>query len=242
MSRFIPRARIALAALVIAVAPLLVGTSATAATPNYGEFSRMFDRAAGQYWSGGAVSGQWAWEPQSATVSHIRWGDPATWPPVNYERFTRSGDWVLLDGYGDNSGLFLPLVMTLETIGDINCQNMTALPSAAGKQHYVKWEIPSPAYCLEAWGYLTYQGTRIDFYHKQVWFPPSPPNCNNNYFVNQVCVKQYERYSDNNGNPGGPLIERHHRDHILAKGKGPAFIVHDWQTGWQARGRYFWTY
>lgn len=242
MSRFIARARIALAVLVMTVSPLLVSApDAAATTPNYGEFSRMFDRAAGQYWADGAVAGQWAWEPQGASVSHVRWGDPTVWPPSSYERFERSGDWVLLNGYGDSTQ-FLPLHVTQEKIGDVNCQNMTPLPDIGGKQHYVQWNIPSSAYCLEAWGYLDYQGTQIDFYHKQVWFPPSLPTCNNPYFTGQVCIKQFERYSDNNGNPGGPLIERHWRDHILAKGKGPAYIVHNWDNGWHADGRFYWTY
>lgn len=243
MSRFISRARIAVAALIMAVGPTLAGSpGASATTSNYGEFSRIFERAAGQYWSGGAVSGQWAWEPQSSTVSRIRWGDPATWPPSNYERFEKSGGWLLLEGYGDDTGLFAPQIVTSEQAGDVNCQNMAPLPGAGGKQHYVQWDIPNTAYCLEAWGYIDYQGTHIDFYHKQVWFPPSPATCNNTYFTGRICVKQYEIWQDNNGDPGGQLVQRHHRDHILAKGLGPAFIVHDWATGWEAHGRFYWTY
>lgn len=243
MPGLLTRARNLLAMLAILAASLLSSTpQADAVTPTYDQFSRILDRSAGQYWSGGAVSGQWAWEPQSSSVSRIRWGDPATWPPNNYERFERSGDWVLLEGYGDDTGQFLPQVVTSEKIGDINCTNMQTLPSAGGKQHYVKWGIPGAAYCLEAWGYIDYQGTQIDFYHRQVWFPPSGPTCANTYFVNQICVKQYEIWRDNNGNPGGPLVQRHHRDHILARDLGMAFIVHDWQTGWEAHGRYYWTY
>ncbi|MFG2056543.1 hypothetical protein ACGFI9_21220 [Micromonospora sp. NPDC048930] len=232
-----------------AEAESVAGLIEPASLGTYGDYSRMFERSAGQFWSG-SWRNQWAWEPQGLNVSHIRWGDPAAWPPANYERFERSldGQWVLLDGYGDNTG-FLPQQVTRELIGDVNCQNMTALPWDGGKQHYVKWNIQSTAYCLEAWGQILIPGgTPVDFYHKQVWFPPSPPTCNNMYYQNQTCIKQYEVWKDNNpgngGVAGGPLELRHERDHILAKGLGPAYIIHNYfpNNGWQAELRYNWTY
>jgi hypothetical protein len=47
------------------------------AAENYGDYSLMFKRSAGQY-KVGRWAGQWAWSPQSATASDISWGDPAT--------------------------------------------------------------------------------------------------------------------------------------------------------------------
>jgi len=215
----------------------------------YGDYSRMFERSAGQFWSG-TWRNQWAWEPQGLNVSHIRWGDPDTWPPANYERFERSldGEWVLHSGYGDNVG-FASQVVAREQIGDVNCQNMTPLPYAGGKQHYVKWNIQSTAYCLEAWGQILVPGAApVDFYHKQVWFPPSAPTCDNAYFQDRTCIKQYEVWMDNNpgngGTVGGPLQLRHERDNIFAKYVGPAYIIHNYypNNGWHADLRYYWTY
>ncbi|MEW2357677.1 hypothetical protein [Spirillospora sp. NPDC029432] len=215
----------------------------------YGDYSRMFERSAGQFWSG-SWRNQWAWEPQGGNVSHIKWGDPDKWPPANYEKFERSADgqWVLLDGYGNDEGLLKQRV-TKEQIGDVNCQNAKPIPSLDGKQHYVKWDVQAEPYCLEAWGQIQVPGgTPVDFYHKQVWFPPSGPTCDNAYFQDWTCVKQYEVWKDNNpgngGTAGGPLELRHDRDNIFAKGLGPAYIIHNYfpDNGWQADLRYSWTY
>ncbi|MBF8194370.1 hypothetical protein ITP53_53690 [Nonomuraea sp. K274] len=213
----------------------------------YGDFSQMFQRKAGQFTSG-TWRNQWAWEPQGLNVSHIRWGDPDKWPPANYEKFERAGDWVLLDGYGNNEGMLKQRV-TKETIGDVNCQNKKPILSLTGKQHYVKWDTPAEAYCLEAWGKILIPGgTDVDFYHKQVWFPPSAPNCANKFYQGRTCIKQFEIWKDNNpgngGTAGGPLELRHQRDNIFAKGLGPAFIIHNYfpNNGWQAELRSSWTY
>ncbi|MBD2872707.1 hypothetical protein [Paenibacillus arenilitoris] len=215
----------------------------------YGDFSRMFERSAGQFWSGNWRN-QWAWEPQGGGVSHIRWGDPGSWPPANYEKFEMSddGQWILLDGFGNNSG-FLKQRVTREQIGDVACRNMKPLPKVeGGKQHYVKWNIQSEPYCLEAWGQILIPGgTNVDFYHKQVWFEPSGNWCDNKYFQDRICIKQYEVWKDNNdgnGNVGGPMQLRIERDHILAKGIGPAYIIHNYfpNNGWHADLRYYWTY
>lgn len=111
--------------------------------------------------------------------------------------------------------------------------------AAAGRQHYVAWEIGDVAYRLQAWGHLDWEGARIDFCHRQVWSPPLA-GCGNAYFGDRVCIKQFEVWSDNSGDPGGPLQERVRRDHILAHGIGPGFVVHDWRTGWHADLRYHW--
>jgi hypothetical protein len=236
-------ARITTALLAIATGLLLAAPNASATTYTYDQFSRITQRSAGQYWQGGTAAGQWAWAPNLDGSSDISWGDLAPWPPPTFEHFSRDGQWVYLEGYGDRTtGEFLRQVVTSESIGDVNCQTMTSLPYVGGRQHYTKWTVGSTAYCLDAVGYLDYHGTRIDFHHQQVWFPPSGPTCSNSYFTRQTCVKQFERYWDNNGNPGGPLVLRQWRDHILALSLGPAFIVHDWSTGWEAHGRYYWTY
>ncbi|MGP3928977.1 hypothetical protein [Nonomuraea sp. KM88] len=237
----------AMAAVALAMVFVAGAAPANAAgLGTYGDFSRMFDKSAGQFWSG-SWRNQWAWEPKGGNVSQIRWGDPAKWPPANYEKFERVGDWVKLDGYGNNEGMLKQRV-TREQIGDVNCKNMKPLLSLDGKQHYVKWTIQPEAYCLEAWGKILIPGgTDVDFYHKQVWFPPSGPTCANKYFAGRSCIKQFEIWKDNNrgnGDVGGPLELRHQRDNIFAKGMGPAFIIHNYfpNNGWQAELRQAWTY
>lgn len=213
---------------------------------NYSDFSSMGKQVAGQYKEvGGSYTGQWAWMSSSGDdKSRIQWGDAGLgWPPDTYEQFSRSssGEWVLLEGYGSvGSGEFLHQVVTSEKIGDVNCRNMTNLPTENGKQHYAKWTVSSVAYCLEAAGIMVYQGQVIDWYHKQVWFPPSGPTCSNSFYSGQICIKQYEIWKDNNGSPGGPLVVKHHRDNIFAKGLGPAFIIHNWDNGWKAHGSAYW--
>lgn len=225
------------------------GEASSQSLGTYGDYSRMFERSAGQFWSGDWRN-QWAWTPQGGNVSYIRWGNPDSWPPNNYEKFMRSanGKWVLLDGYGNSSGLAKQRV-TKEQIGDVNCQNMRPIPSEGGRQHYVKWNIQPTAYCLEAWGKIVVPGSApVDFYHKQVWFQPSGPTCSNGYYRNQTCIKQYEVWKDNNpangGTAGGPLKVRNERDNIFAKGLGPAFIIHNYvpNNGWEAHLRNNWTY
>ena len=73
----------------------------------WNDYSLMHARAAGQFWSGGMVAGQWAWSPQSASSSDISWGDPAFWPPSYGEKLLLSADgqWVLLDGFSEGTGL-----------------------------------------------------------------------------------------------------------------------------------------
>ncbi|WP_221568978.1 hypothetical protein [Alkalihalobacillus sp. TS-13] len=214
----------------------------------YGDYSRMFESSAGQFWSD-TWRNQWAWEPQGGGVSYIRWGDPDHWAPENYEKFEKSkdGKWILLDGYGNDKGLLKQRV-TYEQIGNVMCQNMQPLSKVeGGKQHYVKWDIPSEAYCLEAWGEILIPGDEnVDFYHKQVWFEPSGYWCDNKYFQDQKCIKQYEVWKDNNNNGkiGGPMELRIERDHIFAKGMGPAYIIHNYfpNNGWHADLRYYWNW
>lgn len=222
---------------------LTTGT-ASATTYTYGDFSLMFQRSAGQYDdTAGNVAGQWAWSPQSTTISDIAWGDPATWPPYTYEQFHLSTDsqWVLFDGYGSTDGQWQNQTVTTEEIGDANCQNNTPIPTDGGKEHYVQWNIPTTTYCLQAWGTLYPPGQpTADYYHKQIWTPPAP--CTNPYYTGQLCITQYEEFSDNYGNPGGPLVLLQKRTQSIALGIGPAFHINDTLNTWQANLRYNWNY
>lgn len=232
------RAALAAAAALVLITPV----SGRADAETYGDYSMMFTRAAGQYSSGGQVAGQWAWSPQSDTVSDISWGDPGAWPPKSAERFLHRGDWVELDGYSDGQGNPLTQVqrVTSEQIGDANCGGMTDIPSDGGRQHYAKWTIPAQGYCLDASG--TIKGTKADttvhFRHKQVWDPPAP--CANPAFSGQTCITQHEQWWDDNQHPYGLQIDR---TQSIARGKGMAFAIRATvpQT-WNADGSAYWTY
>lgn len=209
---------------------------------SYGQYSLMFEKAAGQYWAGGAAAGQWAWTPLSATTSDISWGDPATWPPKSAERFIHDGDWVLLDGYNDGAGRPLTQIqrVTSEKLGDANCAGMSPIPSAGGKQHYVKWNIPATGYCLDAVGTIKPPNgsTTVNFRHLQKWSPPHP--CSNTYFTNQTCITQFEQWWDDNQHPYALQLQRTLE---IARGLGPAFTNHTTTPiTWTANARYYWHY
>jgi hypothetical protein len=218
-------------------------TGATAAVAeNYGQYSLMFERSAGQYWAGGTAAGQWAWTPLSATTSDISWGDPKAWPPKSAERFVHSGDWVLLDGYNDGAGRPLTQIQRVssEKIGDANCGKMTTLASAGGKQHYVKWNIPATGYCLDATGTIKPPNgsTTVHFRHVQKWSPPH--TCSNPYFSGQTCITQFEQWWDDNQHPYSLQLQRSLE---IARGKGPAFTNHTTvPVTWTADARYYWHY
>lgn len=221
---------------------LATPVSGQADTETYGDYSLMFARSAGQYSAGGQTAGQWAWSPQSATVSDISWGDPATWPPSYAERFVHRGDWVELEGYSDGQGHPVTEVqrVTSEKIGDANCSGMTDLPSDGGRQHYAKWAIPSEGYCLDASGTITStaNGSVVHFRHKQVWGPPAL--CANAYFSGQTCITQHEQWWDDNQHPYGLQIDR---TQYIARGKGMAFAIRATvPTTWNADGSAYWTY
>ncbi|GAA3597003.1 hypothetical protein GCM10022235_80660 [Kribbella ginsengisoli] len=216
--------------------------AASVAGENYGQYSLMFEKSAGQYWAGGAAAGQWAWTPLTATTSDISWGDPKTWPPKSAEHFIRSGDWVLLDGYNDGAGRPLTQIqrVTSEKIGAANCTGMQPLPSASGRQHYVKWTIPTTGYCLDATGTIKppNNSTTVNFRHLQKWSPPHP--CSNQYFTGQTCITQFEQWWDDNHHPYSLQLSRTLE---LARGKGPAFTNHTTvPVTWNAEARYYWHY
>ncbi|GLY89612.1 hypothetical protein [Actinoallomurus iriomotensis] len=232
----------ALAAAGSAIVVLASGSAATAATENYGDYSRMFSRSAGQYWSGGQVGGQWAWSPQNSSTSDISWGDPAQWPPAYAERFVRRGDWVELEGYSGGQGKPVTQVqrVTSEKIGDAGCGNMTDLPSDGGRQHYVRWTIPSAGYCLDASGTITSPaaGTVVHFRHRQRW--TAPASCSNAYFAGRTCLSQHEQWWDDNGHAYSLRIDR---TQYIARGLGMAFAIRQTvPSTWAAASRYYWSW
>jgi hypothetical protein len=199
---------------------------AAAAAEDYGQYSMMDQRHAGVFYSGGIPVGQWAWTPLG-NESEVWWGNPTRWPPANAERFIRSGNWVLLDGWRDHGTYYVQRVHR-ELIGDGSCQNMVPVPSDGGRQHYVQWAIPPQAYCLQAWGTITEQhtGKIMDFFHTQVWSPPS--SCSNTYLGTRTCIRQWESWSDNKDAPGAPITRKLERSVSLARGVGMGFVIEQW--------------
>lgn len=219
---------------------LTVGPVASAASgENYGDYSLMDKRHAGQFYADGSIAGQWAWTPHG-DESEVRWGDPAKWPPDSAERFIHTGEWVLLDGWRSFGSYYVQRVHR-ELIGDGSCQNMTPIPSDGDREHYVLWRIPPQAYCLQAWGTITEQSTgkTVDFYHSQVWSPPS--TCENTFFGVRTCISQRESWSDNNGAPGAPIARKLERTVFLARGIGMGFLIDQtYPYPWRAELRSDW--
>lgn len=228
---------------VIATLLLFALGPAAAAAPSedYGDYSLMTQRHAGQFYAAGNPAGQWSWTPHG-DESEVLWGDPSKWPPDSAERFIHSGDWVLLDGWR-SSGKYYTQRVTRELIGDGSCQNMTPLASDAGRQHYVQWTIPTRPYCLQAWGTITEQfsGKTVDFFHSQVWSPPRA--CRNAYLGVQTCIRQAESWWDNNGAPGSAIAPKLQRSVDLARGIGMAFVIDQiYPHSWHAELHTDWTW
>jgi len=220
-----------------------------ATTETYADYAMLGERTAGQFWAEDSTPhdqngwrNQWTWTPQaSGTESRVAWGDPAAWPPDGAERFIVSGGWVLLDGWSDN-GTYYRQRVTSEWIGDgLDCTNKRPIPSDGERQHYVPWQVPTSIVCLIAEGTITEEssGTVIRFRHEQLWFPPGA--CWNPYHSNQRCIKQFERWLDDNGHYDGVLREKLRRDQFIAKDKGMAFHIFQYgPSRWTAHGRYYW--
>lgn len=220
-----------------------LGPIATAEpSDDYGEYSLMTQRHVGQFYSGGSLAGQWSWTPRGEE-SEISWEDPSKSRPDSVEHFVRAGSWVLLDGYGQRDrGPYYVQRVSRELIGDGSCQNMAPLPSAGGRQHYVQWKIPPYSYCLQAWGTITEAlsgKTVADFFHSQVWSPPSP--CRNTYLGARTCIRQKESWWDNKDAPGAPSAQRLERDVYLARGIGMGFLIDQtYPYPWHAELRSAW--
>jgi len=216
-----------------------------AASENYATYSQMNVRSAGQFWSDSQVAGQWAWSPNASETdrrleSGINWGHPSNWPPQYNEKFVRVDDWVFLDGWADN-GTYYKLRVDKDQIGDAQCNNLKDMPLVEGMQHYTKWTVTGSAYCLKSWGTITEQssGKSFQFGHTQIWSPPAA--CDNTYYGNQTCIKQWESWWDNNGAPATPITRKLDRDNYLARDIGMAFKVQQYYPSpWKAELRYNW--
>lgn len=231
-------------AVLLASIVLATSTPTALAAPveNYGQYSLMFEKSAGQYWAGGVAAGQWAWTPLSETTADISWGDPKAWPPKYAEHLILAGDWVLVDGYNDGAGRPLTQIqrVTSEKLGSATCTGMQPLASADGRQHYVMWNIPTTGYCLDAVGTIKppNNSTTVNFRHQQKWSPPHP--CSNAYFTAQTCITQSEQWWDDNNHPYSLQLSRSLE---LARGLGPAFTNHTTvPITWNAEARYYWHY
>lgn len=237
----------ALLAVLIASISVVSGNRVTVAraaatSETFADYSMMFNRSAGQFFSGD-WAGQWAWQPTSSTESIINWGTPAGWPAsvTDREHFIRDGDWILIDGWEGN-GTYYTQRIWLEQICDadgLNCQTL----ATSGLQRYVMWNVQSTAYMLKTWGTITEQssGKVVDFGHTEIWSPSM--GCWNQYLGSQTCIKQWESWWDNNGSPGTPITRKQDRDVFLARGLGMAFAVRQYfPSTWNADGRYYWSW
>jgi hypothetical protein len=194
----------------------------------------MRQRRAGQFYSAGPLSGQWSWAPQG-NASEVTWDEPSKSAPDNVERFVHIGDWVMPDGYEQRSfGTYNVQRVNRELIGDESCQNMVLLPSDE-VANTVCSENPLARLLPPGVGTITDQssGQTVDFFHSQIWFPPSP--CRNDYLGEQICIRQWESWSHNNGIPGAPIIRKLERSVYLARGVGLGFAIdqtypHSWHA------------
>jgi len=214
-------AGLVVAALVGLVVPL---TAVAAAPDTYADYSMMSQRRSGLHASGGEVAGSWSWVPLAGGEARVTWIDSGNEAGATSERFVRSGGWVLLDGWWGN-GTYYTQRVTTELVGDADCRHMVAIPSAGQRQHYVRWSVPSQPYCIRAWGTVTERstGTTMRFAHTQIWYPPSP--CHNPYYGWRTCIRQWESWWDNHGDPAAPISRKVERTGTLARGLGPAFTV-----------------
>jgi hypothetical protein len=197
----------------------------------------MSQRNAGQHWnaSSNTTSGQWAWRPVNDKESWLTWGHSSTWPVGTTERFIRDDEWVRLDGWHDAGGNY-ELRTTVEWVADADCQANRASLVPGGAQRYVKWEVPERSYCMFAAGTIRQVATNklIAFAHQQVW---SVEQCTNAYLGARACLKQVERWWDDNGTP---WTEKVNRAQWLGKGAGMAYRIDQHNNTMELR--YAWTW
>jgi hypothetical protein len=205
----------------IALALVLAGCATPAPQATWAEYSLMGTTRGAEIHADGQPASRFAWSNAVQGEAHIRWGDPRRWPPSYRERFRREGDWVMLDGWWDN-GTYYRLALAREEVCDATCARCTPLAGGGGPQHYVRWQVPAQAYCLRAAGRIIEEssGKSTRFEHEQVWHPPGP--CRNAAFGHHACIRQLERWWDDNGAPFALKLER---TNWLALGLGPGFII-----------------
>jgi hypothetical protein len=236
------------AALALAIAAVTATAAPAAAAPaeTYDQYSLLGQRAAGQLVdSAGRPASQWAWRPTGAGTSEIRWDEPKNWnnPATGIEHFVRDGDWLYLDGYADDlHHVYNTQRVTSEQIGDGACGNLRPLPSHGGQQHYVRWTIPTEAYCLIAKGTIKSPGGVVTFEHRQVWTPAT--NCATRFQGTVRCIEQHETWSDDNGHPFSVRIDRTQK---IGKGVGMGLAIHSTvgdgkPIDWRADLRNRWTW
>lgn len=238
----------ALAATFVAASLLISGGPAVAQGPEtYGDYSLMFQRSAGQYKSFAAEAPyQWAWAPQSATESWIRFDTAANWAPgaatASNEHFVLDGGVVKLDGWGTATRYYKQTV-TSQYLGDQACNFPIAL--APGQQVYALWNVTSASYCLDATGTIQRFdngapiGPAFNFRHRQFWSYSA--SCSSPYVPNVVpCLKQREQWSDDNHRPMALYLDR---TISIGKGRGMAFKIEQtvpsaWTAGQNAKWNY----
>lgn len=214
-----------------------VNTANGAGLGSYDDYSRLTQRSAGRFWSDGAKAGQWSWRTDKSGQYSVNWTEE---DPGARERFVRSkGGWLLLDGWSGN-GTYYRQRVTEEKLGDAHCSHMKSVSSDGHRQHYVKWNVPEGAYCLDAKGTVTEtsSGKKFHFRHRQVWSPPAP--CSNAYITDRSCINQHETWWDDNQHP---MRRTRERDQYLAKGLGMAFKIRQtvpsmWSADMKEHGNY----
>jgi len=240
--RTVQRGVASLLVIVLAGSLAVLGIGVAAADPpvleTYADYSRIAERAAGQFVSHDGAPAQWAWRTDRPGQYSISWEEHE---PESREHFIRSpdGNWLFLDGWSDNDTYYTQRV-TEESVGDANCNNMHSIPSDGGRQHYVKWYVPTEGYCLDAKGIITEQSTgkTFQFRHRQAWLPPA--SCSNDYFADRVCISQREAWWDDNQHPWAQTLDR---EQYIAKGLGMAFKIRQTHPSpWSGTLRNAWTY
>lgn len=228
-----------LAIIMLVLTAALVPPATVQAKPTgetYADYTMMFQRTGGQHWNAtsNTVSGQWAWTPQSATSSYVTWGHPSTWPAGTVERFSRDGDWIRLDGWHDSQ--VYELRTSVEWMANADCVTGRVALTPGGPQRYAKWNVDSQPYCLFSLGTIRQvsTGKLISFAHQQIW---SQETCTNAYLGSRSCLKQVERWWDDNGTP---WTEKVTRTQWIGKGVGLAYKIDS--KGTKLDLRYAWNW
>lgn len=213
--------------------------------PNYGEYSRCAVESAGEYWSGDAVAGKWAWAPNhdQPSTSSVQWGKPAVWPPLYRELFDREMhngvDKLFLRGWYDN-GTFYTMLADREYLIDDRGTHEVA-PHPEGWQLYAYWDVADWTYTLDTYGRLREEasGKEVTFYHRMTWYPPKL--IANRFHGQRDCIRFFEDWWDDNPARDGLLVRKVARTNYLAKGAGMAWAIRQtYPQRWEADLRDWW--